>query len=241
MGLWAVDTTSPPMTQLTFSVPWSGLCSDNRKFINGQFILTKEYRASKELIGALSLAAARKAKWTRQEGPLALEVVVREPDRRRRDLNWSKHAKDGITAGEAVWWDDSQVRWELWRFVEPCDKATAGAQVTIRVLDGFQDAPHIAAHAPTPVGRSEDVRPEPPKRLQRQGRVRRGAAAAVEPAGAVARGAISRRQQAGTPRQRGTGGAVAGRQAAPEVEARPVRPQAKATRPSRHHLVESAR
>lgn len=229
------------MRELTFAVPWAGLCSDNRKFINGQFILTKEYRASKELIGALSLAAARKAKWTRQEGPLALEVVVREPDRRRRDLNWSKNAKDGITAGEAVWWDDSQVRWELWRFVEPCDKATAGAQVTIRVLDGFQDAPHIAAHAPTPVGRSEDVRPEPAPRLQRQGRVRRGATAAVESVGAVAGGTGRRRQQERPARQRGAGGAVTGRQDAPEVEAGAVRPQAKAPRPSRHHLVESAR
>jgi Holliday junction resolvase RusA-like endonuclease len=226
---------------LTFAVPWSGLCSDNRKFINGQFILTKEYRASKELIGALSLAAARKAKWTRQEGPLALEVVVREPDRRRRDLNWSKNAKDGITAGEAVWWDDSQVRWELWRFVEPCDKATAGAQVTIRVLDGFQDAPHIAAHAPTPVGRSDDVRPEPPKRLQRQRRVRRGAAAAVEPAGAVAGGPSGGRQQAGAPRQRRTGGAVPRRQAAPKAQARPVRTQTSTTATTHHFELESAR
>ena len=224
---------------LTFSVPWSGLCSDNRKFINGQFILTKEYRESKALIGQLSLAAARKAKWARQEGPLALEVVVREPDRRRRDLNWSKNAKDGITAGEAVWWDDSQVRWELWRFVEPCDRATAGATVTIRILDGFQDTPHIGEHDAPPMGRSDDVRPEPAPRLQREGRVRRGAAAPVEPVGATARGTGSRRQPTRPPRQRGAGGAVTGREDAPEAQARPVRPQAQAPRaPRRHHLEE---
>ena len=119
------------MRELTFSVPWSGLCSDNRKFVSGQFILTKEYRESKQLIGALSLAAAKKAKWARQEGPLALEVVVREPDRRRRDLNWSKNAKDGITAGEAVWWDDSQVRDARWYFSGTVDKQTAGAVITV--------------------------------------------------------------------------------------------------------------
>jgi Holliday junction resolvase RusA-like endonuclease len=226
---------------LTFSVPWSGLCSDNRKFINGQFILTKEYRESKALIGQLSLAAARKAKWTRQEGPLALEVVVREPDRRRRDLNWSKNAKDGITAGEAVWWDDSQVRWELWRFVEPCDKATAGAVVTIRVLDSFQVSPNIGPHDAPPVGRSDDVRPETASRLQRQGRVRRGAAAPLESVGAVAGGTGRRRQQERPAGQRGAGGVITGRQGAPEVEAGAVRPQAKATRPSRRDLVESAR
>ena len=226
---------------LTFSVPWSGLCSDNRKFINGQFILTKEYRESKQLIGALSLAAAKKAKWTRQEGPLALEVVVREPDRRRRDLNWSKNAKDGITAGEAVWWDDSQVRWELWRFVEPCDKATAGAQVTIRVLDGFQDMPDIGPDANPPVGRSRELRPEPAPRLQREGRVRGGAAAAVEPAGATARGAKRRRQPTRAAAQRGPGRAVAGGEGAPEAQAGAVRPQTQAPRAARHLNVETAR
>lgn len=223
------------MRELTFSVPWSGLCSDNRKFINGQFILTKEYRESKQLIGQLSLAAARKAKWPRQEGPLALEVVVREPDRRRRDLNWSKNAKDGITAGEAVWWDDSQVRWELWRFVEPCDKATAGAVVTIRVLDSFQVSPNIGPHDAPPVGRSDDLRPETAPRLQRAGRVRGRAAAPDQPAGPAPKRAAGRRQRDGAPRQPRAGRAVPGGEDAPEAEAGPIRPQAKAPRSTRHH------
>jgi hypothetical protein len=47
------------MSDLTFTVPWSALCSDNRKFISGQFILSKEYRESKQAIGLLSVAAAR--------------------------------------------------------------------------------------------------------------------------------------------------------------------------------------
>ena len=224
------------MADLTFSIPWSALCSDNRKFISGQFILSKEYRESKQAIGLLSVAAARKAKWTRAEGPLALEVVVREPDRRRRDLNWSKNAKDGITAGEGVWWDDSQVRWELWRFDEsgPPDKALAGAVVTIRTLDGFKDAPDIVDNAQPPrgteMGRSRELRADASPRLQRPRRVRGGAAAAVEPAGEAAGGTGRGREQAGAPRQRRSRGAVEAREGAAEAQARPVRAQAKTTR-----------
>lgn len=225
------------MPNLTFSIPWSALCSDNRKFISGQFILSKEYRESKQAIGLLSVAAARKAKWTRAEGPLALEVVVREPDRRRRDLNWSKNAKDGITAGEGVWWDDSQVRWELWRFSEdgPPDKATAGAVVTIRTLDGFKDAPDIGADAIPPrgteMGRSRQLRADAAPRLQRQGRVRGGAAAAVEPVGAAPGGTGGGRGAERPPRQRRSRGAVEAGEDAAAPQARPVRAQAKAPRP----------
>lgn len=219
------------MPAITFTVPWSALCSDNRKFISGQFILSKEYRESKHAIGLLSVAAARKAKWTRAEGPLALEVVVREPDRRRRDLNWSKNAKDGITAGEGVWWDDSQVRWELWRFSEdgPPDKATAGAVVTIRTLDGFKDAPDISVNGEPPMGRSRELRADAAPRLQRPRRVRGGAAATVEPAGAAPGGTGRGRQQAGAPRQRRPRGAVEAREGAPEAQARVVRSQTQTT------------
>lgn len=222
---------------LTFSVPWAALCSDNRKFVSGSFILTKEYRASKELIGQLALAAARKAKWVRQEGPLAFECVVREPDRRRRDLNWSKNCRDGITQGEGVWWDDSQVRWELWRFDEsgPPDKATAGATITIRVLDNFRDMPDTGDDAHPPLGRPGQLRPAPADGLQRPRRVRGGAAAPVESAGAVAERAGGGRGEASAPRQRRPRGAVAGGAEPGPAETGAVRPQAKAPRASRRH------
>lgn len=122
------------MKSLTFTVPWNALCSDNRKYVTG-YILSKEYRESKALIGQLALAAARKAKWARQEGRLALHVVVTEPDRRKRDFNWSKNLKDGITQGEGVWWDDSQVRDEHWQFAPTPDKQHAGAVITITPLE----------------------------------------------------------------------------------------------------------
>jgi Holliday junction resolvase RusA-like endonuclease len=223
------------MVELSFWVPWSALCSDNRKFVSGQFILTKEYRESKALIGQLSLAAARKAKWVRAEGPLSLEVAVREPDRRRRDLNWSKNAKDGITAGEGVWWDDSQVRVECWRFVEPCDKAKAGAEVVIRVLDRFPGDADIGAHGEPSVGRSGDVRSATAPRLQRQGRVRGGASAPVEPAGPAAGRQKRGRKPARAAGERGAGGAVEGREGEAKVKARDVRSQTKTTGPSGHH------
>jgi len=221
------------MADLSFWVPWSALCSDNRKFISGQFILSKEYRESKQAIGLMSVAAARKAKWARAEGPLALEVVVREPDRRRRDLNWSKNAKDGITAGEGVWWDDSQVRWELWRFSEdgPPDKATAGAMVIIRTLDGFKDIPEIVDHAKPPMGRPRQLSGSAADGLQRPRRVRRRPPApdeSAEPApGGTGRGC----EPSGAPRQRRSRGAVEAGEGTPKAQARPVRPQAKTPRP----------
>ena len=222
---------------LTFIVPWAALCSDNRKFVSGSFHLSREYRNSKQLIGQFALAAARKAKWVKAEGPLALEVVVREPDRRRRDLNWSKNCKDGITQGEGVWWDDSQVRWELWRFSEegPPDKATAGATITIRVLDNFRDMPDTGDDAQPPVGRSRELRPAPAEGLQRSRRVRGGSAAAVEPAGPAPKRAGSGRGKARTPRQRGQGGLVPRGAAEGAAQAGPLRPQAKAPRAPRHH------
>lgn len=117
---------------LTIRLPWAALCSDNRKYVTG-YVLSKEYRESKQLIAMLSLAAARKAQWVRAEGPVGMQCVVTEPDRRGRDLNWSKIVKDGITAGDGVWWDDVQVRDEHWTF-GPRDKATAGVVITIRHL-----------------------------------------------------------------------------------------------------------
>ncbi|NBS70601.1 RusA family crossover junction endodeoxyribonuclease [bacterium] len=124
------------MTSLTFSVPWAALISDNRKYVTG-YILSKEYREAKTLIGQLALAAARKAQWERQEGRLMIDVIVREPDRRRRDLNYQKAFLDGITDSDAIWRDDSQIRKAIWEFddVNQRDKTKAGAVVTITVLD----------------------------------------------------------------------------------------------------------
>jgi Holliday junction resolvase RusA-like endonuclease len=235
------------MKTLTFSVPWAALCSDNRKFISGQFILSKEYRESKHVIGQLALAAAKKAKWTRAEGPLALEVVVREPDRRRRDLNWSKNCKDGITAGEGVWWDDSQVRWELWRFDETDspDKASAGATITITTLDNFRAVPDTGAHdtpqgTPT-MGRPRHVRGASAPRLQSTGRIRGRAATPDQPAGE----ATGRSSQRGTarraPRQRGAGGPVEGGEGATAAKAGALQSSPKDPRASRHHDMESHR
>ncbi len=114
---------------LTFDVSWAALCSDNRKFVTG-YILSKEYRQSKALIGELSLSAAKSSGWPIAIVDLGLYVRIREPDRRRRDFNWSKNLKDGITQGGGVWQDDSQVREERWTFDTP-DKQNAGATITI--------------------------------------------------------------------------------------------------------------
>ena len=122
------------MPKLTFEVPWSALCSDNRKFLSGKFILTSEYRDSKKAIGLYALAACKKAKWKRAKGALKMVVCVTEPDHRKRDLNWQKNCNDGITESESVWWDDSQVRDARWYFSGTVDKQTAGAVITVETL-----------------------------------------------------------------------------------------------------------
>ena len=118
--------------ELSFPIPWVALCSDNRKFVRG-YILSKEYRESKELIGQLALAAATRNRWQRTALSVGMRIIVTEPDRRRRDFNWSKNLKDGITQGEGVWFDDSQVREEHWQFALS-DRANAGATITIWIL-----------------------------------------------------------------------------------------------------------
>lgn len=120
---------------LKFNIPWDALCSDNRKYVKGH-ILSKQYRESKAYIGALSLKAAKRERWAMTTLPLGVQVTVYQPDYRRRDLNWSKNFKDGISQGGRVWHDDSQVRVEMWAFAtgHP-DRAKAGADVLIWTLD----------------------------------------------------------------------------------------------------------
>jgi Holliday junction resolvase RusA-like endonuclease len=96
--------------------------------------LSWKYRASKDRIGALALEASEITGWRCTKERITLSVVVVEPDRRPRDLNWSKNLKDGITASGAIWDDDRQVRDERWVFVEnqpTRSLPTAGAIVTI--------------------------------------------------------------------------------------------------------------
>jgi len=111
------------------------LCSDNRKYVTG-YVLSREYRESKAFIAALSVAAAKKQHWVCTLERIALAVSIREPDKRRRDINFSKNLKDGITMGGAIWEDDSQVREECWAMCDhlPRSRDTAGATITITLL-----------------------------------------------------------------------------------------------------------
>jgi Holliday junction resolvase RusA-like endonuclease len=137
------------MTTLTFTVPWAALCSDNRKF-KYRYVLSPQYREAKLLVGTIAKEAAKKADWPLAVVDLGLYVLVREPDRRRRDLNFSKNLKDGITDVGGVWVDDRQVRDERWKF-EPAEKGkTAGAIITIWRLDGLDAVDVLAAGAAVP-------------------------------------------------------------------------------------------
>lgn len=134
---------------LTFSVPWAALCSDNRKF-KFRFVLSPQYRDAKLLVGTLAKDAAKTSGWPLAVVDLGLYVLVREPDRRRRDLNFSKNLKDGITDVGGVWVDDRQVRDERWVF-QPAEKGkTAGAIITIWRLDELVSVDVLAAGAAVP-------------------------------------------------------------------------------------------
>lgn len=80
-----------------------------------------------------SILFAQDVGWVCTDQPVQMEVWVWEPDHRRRDLNFSKALKDGISEGGAIWVDDRQVRYEAWYFVEATkrSKAHAGAWVVI--------------------------------------------------------------------------------------------------------------
>ena len=134
---------------LTVNVPWHALCSDNRKY-KFRFVLSVQYRDAKALIGLLVLQAARQQHWGLTEDPVSLNVVVREPDKRRRDFNWSKNLKDGITLCGGVWKDDQQVREERWVFDEgPRSREKAGATITITKRPRHECPPDAVRTRPT--------------------------------------------------------------------------------------------
>jgi Holliday junction resolvase RusA-like endonuclease len=121
------------MKELRFTLPWSALVSDNRRYGRGH-ILSRQYRLARNEVAGHCNMASLKTGWRKTDAIVHLEVEVIEPDRRRRDLNFSKALKDSISYSSVIWDDDSQVRSETWRFVGR-DKATAGATVLIQILD----------------------------------------------------------------------------------------------------------
>ena len=155
---------------LTFDVPWSALCSDNRKF-KFRFVLSPQYREAKKLVGTFAKAAAKKSGWVLADVDLGLYVRVREPDRRRRDLNFSKNLKDGITDVGGVWGDDRQVRDERWVF-DPAEKGkTAGATITIwRLTDVVDHHGVVDAGAGVTCRRSVDDSIRLPRPRTRKGK-----------------------------------------------------------------------
>jgi len=117
---------------LSLIIPWHGLCSDNRKYMNRRFVLSPQYRQSKLLICQIAKAAAREQGWLLSSDMLEIHVRIIEPNHRRRDLNYSKNLKDGISASRVIWKDDSQVRRESWEFLPSPAKNLAGAVISIR-------------------------------------------------------------------------------------------------------------
>lgn len=122
------------MSGLTIVLPWEALVSDNRRYVKGH-ILSKQYREARARAAAIAIETAAKAKWRRTVKPVRMDVAIIEPDRRRRDLNFSKALKDAISQAGTIWEDDAQVRAECWQFTGR-DKDKAGAVVRITFLEG---------------------------------------------------------------------------------------------------------
>lgn len=127
---------------LTFWLPWAALVSDNRKY-QFRFVLSDQYRHAKAAVAEHSRTAADAVGWETTVALLAYHVLVTEPDRRRRDLNFAKAFGDAITEGGAVWVDDRQVRDQRWTFAPAPCPVSAGALVRVWAL--FGDAPPDAA------------------------------------------------------------------------------------------------
>lgn len=119
---------------LEFTLPWSALVSDNRRYVKGH-ILSKQYRQARLDAAGFANVACLKARWVKTSQPVRMDVVITEPDRRRRDLNFSKALKDAISFSGVVWDDDSQVRAECWSFAGRGTKDTAGAVVRITLQE----------------------------------------------------------------------------------------------------------
>lgn len=127
------------MAELTFVVPWSGLCSKNAKFV-GRFnkVLSPAYREAMETVGNAAFVAAKKAKWKRTDKRCGVEVSIIEPDKRVRDAyNYGECVLDGFTkqSRDSIWWDDCQARDVRCRMIEDADKLNAGATIRLWTLE----------------------------------------------------------------------------------------------------------
>lgn len=123
---------------LRFFLPWQVLCSDNRKFVKGH-ILSAQYRKAKDDVARISAESAAFVGWEQTTWPVSVRFVLTEPNRKSRDLSFSKCTKDGITQGAGVWEDDVQCRDEHWLYRDERDPINAGAWVSIAKLGGLPE------------------------------------------------------------------------------------------------------
>jgi Holliday junction resolvase RusA-like endonuclease len=118
------------MVRLTF--PWSVLVPDNRRHgvIRNRIVLTQVYR---DALDAVHWHAKKQHRGVRLTGPLVLDAVLFEPDRRRRDVsNYAKLLCDGMEG--VIYEDDCQLVACTYRR-GGLDPANPRAEVTVRVAD----------------------------------------------------------------------------------------------------------
>ncbi len=94
-------------------LPWEGLVPDNRRFIGGKgHILTKRYRAGKELCYTLAMTQVRQRP-AHPDGAIWMHLDFFMPDKRRRDPNnLLKGIADALEG--VVYTDDKQITKLSW-------------------------------------------------------------------------------------------------------------------------------
>lgn len=121
---------------VTITLPWAYLVPDNvRHGLVGRTIrLTARYRDAQQALHLAALAGWRAAgRRGPLEGPLAIDVLLVAPDRRRRDVsNYAKIIGDAL-AGVA-WHDDAQIADARYRR-GPVDPAAPCAVLTVRPME----------------------------------------------------------------------------------------------------------
>ena len=100
-------------TEFQIALPWTGLVPDNRRFIGGKgHILTKRYRAGKELCHTLAMAQTRNCP-AHPDGAVWMQLNFYMPDKRRRDPhNLLKGIADALEG--VVYVDDKQIEKLSW-------------------------------------------------------------------------------------------------------------------------------
>ena len=116
---------------MILTLPWPPSVNRLWRAVKGRLIVSAEYRDWKELAATKILVQRRQANYKPlPKGPISIDIGVRCPDKRRRDLdNLIKPALAALVRARVIQ-DDSDVdELSIWR-----DKPVSGGQLRLRII-----------------------------------------------------------------------------------------------------------